>query len=117
MTKQEEFNQAVDCNNLNLVKLLLNNPKVDPTEHFNNAIRISSRKGYLKIVDLLLKDKRVDPSDFFNGAFTQAYFENHINILKLLWKDKRVKETLAQDKIKIYHKLIKENVVNKINCF
>jgi hypothetical protein len=46
-----------------IIKVLLSDPRVDPSDENNYAIRLASYYGYLKIVKLLLSDPRVDPSD------------------------------------------------------
>ncbi len=43
-----------------IVKLLLSDPRVDPTTNNNTAIRRASRKGYTEVVRLLMTDPRVD---------------------------------------------------------
>jgi len=44
---------------LEVVKLLLQDPRVDPSTYDNYAIQVASEKGRLEAVKLLLQDERV----------------------------------------------------------
>jgi hypothetical protein len=90
MIKQEQFNRAIKVNDINTVKLLLKDSRVDPSDSNNSAIKISSRRGYLDIVNLLLYDTRVNPSNEDNYAIRYASTYGHINVVKILLNDKRV---------------------------
>lgn len=73
-----------------VVKLLLNDPRVDPSVSYNSAIRFASRNGHSEVVKLLLDDPRVDPSADDNEALRQASQNGHIEVVKLLLADSRV---------------------------
>jgi ankyrin repeat protein len=101
-----------DCNNaaicwashnghLEVVKLLLYDPRVDPSDCNNYAIRFASINGHYEVVKLLLTDPRVDPSDCNNSAIRWASENGHLEVVKLL------KSTII---IRTFHKL------NKIVC-
>jgi len=75
---------------LEVVKLLLANDKVDPSDDDNYAIRFASEKGHLEIVKLLLANDKVDPSDNNNYAIRFASENGHLEVVKLL---------LANDKV------------------
>ena len=105
MNKQYEFNNAIDINDQDVIKLLIKDNEVDPALDDNFAIRCSSRNGNLNVVKLLLKDNRVDPSALFNFAIYNADRNKFTNIVKLLWNDKRVKNTLEEDYEQLYIKL------------
>ena len=47
---------------LEIVELLLQDPRVDPSADDNYAIGWASQNGHLEIIKLLLQDPRVDPS-------------------------------------------------------
>jgi ankyrin repeat protein len=51
-----------------VVKLLLNEPRVDPSADDNCAIRLASKNGHFEVVKLLLNDPRGDPSAYNNYA-------------------------------------------------
>ena len=47
---------------MDVVKILLNAKRVDPSANNNDTIKYSSRYGHVDVVKILLNDKRVDPS-------------------------------------------------------
>jgi ankyrin repeat protein len=102
---------------IEIVKLLLNDQRFDPSEKCNWAIQLASEHGHFEVVELLLKDSRVDPSDWNNTAILKALNSKHLNIIKLLWEDKRVKNTLQKDCLKLYTNLITVDIQNKIENF
>jgi len=73
-----------------IVKLLLADPRVDPSEHANGPIRTASQNGHAEVVKLLLTDKRVDPSVKDNWAIRCASRNGHAKIVDFLLVDKRV---------------------------
>jgi len=44
---------------LDIIQLLLSDPRVNPADNNNGAIRYASKNGHLDIVQLLLSDPRV----------------------------------------------------------
>ena len=81
LNRDDLFRCAVERNLVWIVKILLADPKVDPIANYNNAIRLSSGKGYLEVVKELLKwrgpkderpHKSVDPSTNNNYAIGWA---------------------------------------------
>jgi 2-hydroxy-3-keto-5-methylthiopentenyl-1-phosphate phosphatase len=146
MTKQEEFYQAVLDNDIHNVTILLNNHEVNPSDDYNYAIQYSATMGNLiitqlilknpkfnykeavhrilsnagngntEILKLLLKNKKIDPSCFSNFAINSLK-DSKKEAIQLLWRDKRVKDTLENDHPKLYDKMIKEQLQNKINNF
>ena len=85
-----EFIEAVETENIDNVKLLLTNHKVDPAVRNNGAIRWASADGHTEVVRLLLNDKRVDPSVNDNDAIRTASINGHTEVVKLLLNDSRV---------------------------
>jgi hypothetical protein len=73
-----------------VVNLLLNDPRVDPSFYNNDAIRWASENGQVQVVTLLLKDPRVDPSAYNNHAIRRASENGHVELVKLLLNDPRV---------------------------
>ena len=51
-----------------VVRLLLQDERVDASAKSNHAIRVASAHGHVEVVKLLLSDTRVDPSDDSNYA-------------------------------------------------
>jgi ankyrin repeat protein len=86
MTKQKTFNTAIENNNIEIVKALITDKLVNPSEYNNSLLKYASKKGYLKIVKLLLKDKRVNTHNSIEYPIVLAAENNHLEILKLLLK-------------------------------
>ena len=70
--------------NLELVKLLLTDSRVDPSADNNTAIVIASGKGHLELVKFLLTYTGVDPSANDNMAIEMASDSGHLEVIKLL---------------------------------
>ena len=121
MTKKSDFYKeilkAISCNNINEVKLLLVDNRVDTFIRNNYVIRYASENGNTDIVKLLLNDKRVDPSNGNNYAIRWAFESNHTNVVNLLWKNKKVKSTLQKDNLDLYNELIQQDLQNKVFYF
>ncbi len=88
----KKFMEAAKHENIFLVKKLLQDPRVDPSDNSNFVIRWASENGHLEIVRLLLQDPRVDPSRFNNYAIKWASIEGHLEVVKLLLQDPRVQK-------------------------
>lgn len=82
---------ACEYNQIEVVKLLLQDQRIKPHWHSNAPIQIASQHGNLEIVRLLLQHPRVDPSDDKNLAIKIAHDRNHLQIVLLLLQDSRVK--------------------------
>ena len=69
---------------LEIVKLLLDDPRVDPSTSDNLAIRCASHNGHTEVVKLLLEDPRVDPSVYYNQAIRNSRENGHTEVVDLL---------------------------------
>ena len=104
-----------DTTNLEIVKLLLKDPRVDPSTENNFALRHAIQANHYNVVKELLKDSRLNIEP--RAAYTNFY--SHIGsalltwapknspeglkMIKLLLKDKRISSTLhAGDIIEYY---------------
>jgi ankyrin repeat protein len=81
---------ASEKGHLEIVKILLMNPNIDPSADDNLAIILASENGNTSVVKLLLTDKRVNPSACSDDAIIRAAGNGHVDIVKLLLQDKRV---------------------------
>ena len=63
---------AAQCGRLEVVRLLIADPRVDPSAQNNKAIILAAGNGHLEVVNRLLLDSRVDPSDDSNCAIQLA---------------------------------------------
>lgn len=75
---------ACECNDVKLVKILVEYCYIDPSVDNNSLIKCASEKGYVKMVKLLLKYPAVDPSAGYHFAINMAVHGEHIKILELL---------------------------------
>ncbi|KAI9341221.1 ankyrin repeat-containing domain protein [Obelidium mucronatum] len=96
----EDFDPAVSSNRilrwsinwraLELTYLLLDDPRVDPSDIENTAVILAVSRGLTDLFKRLLKDKRVDPSDRQNLALRLACESDRTEMVKLLLEDPRV---------------------------
>ncbi len=87
----DEFTEAAKTGDTDKVKLLLNDPEVDPSAHNNWVIRLASRNGNTEVVRLLLNDKRVNPAAENNYAIRWASRNyGRLEVVRLLLADPRV---------------------------
>lgn len=82
--------EAAMNGHLQLVKILLQDSRVNPAARDNFAIRLASAKGHLPVVRLLLEDPRVDPSAVDNYSIRYASKNGHFGVVRRLLRDSRV---------------------------
>ena len=87
---QEDMYQAIENGDADTVRLLLNDPLVDPAANNNYAIQTASVSGYKEVMRLLLDDPRVDPSADDNVAIKLASKGGNADVMRLLLADPRV---------------------------
>lgn len=75
---------------LEVIKLLLSDPRVDPSACENEAIRNATKNGHLEVVKLLLSDPRVDPSACKNIAFQNASISGNKDLILALLSHPKV---------------------------
>lgn len=109
---------------LESVKYLLKDPRVNPTAKRNCSIIYASAHGYLEIVKELLKDPRVQPQEDILelDALDYACKNGYLEIVKVLLKDPRVDPTVGGsyclseacqwDQLEIVKELLKDGRVN-----
>jgi len=81
---------ASNVGHTNVVKLLLQDKRVDPSANKDYSIRKASKNGHADVVRLLLKDGRVDPSAREDYSIGKASENGHADVVKLLLEDGRV---------------------------
>jgi len=91
--RQERFKKAVEDGDVDTVKLLLGDERVDPAADNSSAIRISSLNGHADIVKLLLTDGRADPSALDNSAIRLSSQNGHTDVVRSLLANPRVDPT------------------------
>ena len=75
---------SIQHNKIECLKLLIQDPRVDPSANDNFAIRNASAHGHTECVKLLLQDSRVDPSARDNYAIREASKNGHTECVRLL---------------------------------
>lgn len=78
------IHHAITNGHTEIVRLLLTDPRVDPTS--NNVVRIARENNYLDIVYLLVQDYRADPIDK-STAILWATMNRHVGLVRLLLSD------------------------------
>jgi hypothetical protein len=89
-TLQSFINQHSKSSHKDVFKMLLEDPRIDPSADYNYSIRVASENGHTEIVEMLLHDPRVDPSAWNNYAIRNASENGHTEIVEMLLKDSRV---------------------------
>jgi ankyrin repeat protein len=84
-----EFIKAAKTGDVEKVRLLLTDPRVDPSANNNVAIQQASHNGHLEVVRLLLTDPRTDPAADDNDAIQWASRNGHLEVVRLLLTDPR----------------------------
>ena len=86
------FSTACISDNNELINLLIEFTKIDPSAKNNFAIRYTSEKGHIAVVDRLLQEpkNRVDSSADINYAIRVASKNGHIAVVERLLQDRRV---------------------------
>ena len=74
-----------------IVRLLLEDGRADPSANDNNAIKHACCEGHIEIVRLLLQDPRVNPDVNYYGVttITLAIENGHVDVVRLLLEDGR----------------------------
>ena len=85
----EEFALACRNGDVEEVRRLLADPRVDPGYSNNEAIREACARGHVEVVRLLLADRRVDPTDYYNDTMRLACENGHADVVRLLLIDSR----------------------------
>jgi hypothetical protein len=81
---------ACQANSLAVVKLLLCDPRVNPSVREGVSLQKAARGGFTPVVKLLLADPRVDPSQRDNRAIKLAAAKGRTCVVKVLLADPRV---------------------------
>lgn len=86
--------QAIAQNRIELVKIILEDGRVDPIFNWSRPLRIAVYNGQEEIVEMLLKDNRSDPSSLKNEAIRHASEKGYANIVRMLLQDPLVDSTI-----------------------
>lgn len=81
---------SVRYNKLEIVKILLDDKRIDPSIKNNKAILVAVENDNFPMIMLLLTDTRVDPSDQNDKSLVLACTNGNYDIVKILLEDTRV---------------------------
>lgn len=82
-----------------VIKMLLTDDRVDPTEHDNDALYVAARKNRIEITEILLNHPKVEPSDSDNRAIKWARKMNNHTIINMLERHSRFVKLKQIDEI------------------
>ena len=102
---QSAFNIACDYGNIEIVKYLLKDERVDPSDLTGFMWALESH--HYNVVKFLLKDKRIDPTIDENEAIRYASNTQNYEAVKILLNDDRVKNSLNKSQFNYYKRKIK----------
>ncbi|PRP82929.1 putative ankyrin [Planoprotostelium fungivorum] len=89
---------AAQEGNADVVRVLLNDKRIDPTAYDQWPINIAASKGHTEVVRLLLSDSRVNPSCEEHIALLSAVRGGHPEIVRLLLQDERVNPSVNNNR-------------------
>jgi hypothetical protein len=102
----EAFVHACEYGNVNIVKMMLENPKLDPNSNPSNVgIAYAAGNGFVEIVELILDDDRYDPSIDGYLALYEAARNFKFDIVDLLLNDSRFASNVSYDML--FHSVVK----------
>ena len=84
---------AVDHEEIEVIKMLLRDPQVDPTYEKNTAFNLACRSGNMDIVKLFISDRRVDISGYDNAALLYATLNGHKDVVVALLSSVKFRHT------------------------
>jgi hypothetical protein len=116
-SKQNELYDAIENQDINLLKKLVIHKRVDLSDGSQYAIRLAAGNGFIEGVKLLLSFDAIKPSYSNNIAIIWANDNNHTNVVQLLWENPIIKKTLKKDRLNLYNKLTTLDIKNKVNHF
>ena len=73
-----------------VVKLLLNDPRIDPSADNQCAVKQASNGEYIEVLKLLLKDHRVDPHIYKNAVIHAVIRSNDLKAIKILLNNNQI---------------------------
>ena len=106
--------QAYECQQ-QIVEMLLEHPKVDPSANDNEAIQAAAGLRWYIFVEMLLEDPRVDPSANNNQAIQSAVNQDHECIVEMLLEDPRVDPSVNDNQL--IRRAARQGNVQIVNTF
>ena len=88
-----------------IMKLMLEDPRIDPTFDDHAPFRWACRKSQIEIIKLLLQDPRIDPTVRNNILIFRASRKHQVKVSVLLLEDKRVHSIIDNRSLFDYYSL------------
>lgn len=83
---------------LDALKILVNDPRYDPSAHKNHLIRELAKYGHLNLIKFVLKDPRVDPGAKNGEALNNACKKGHLKVVDLLLRHPKVDPSVGESR-------------------
>jgi ankyrin repeat protein len=93
MNKEDTYstiNHAVNINDIDVVKALLNSPNFYCEENYDWILQLSIEKGYFEITELLLNHSKVHLSQGYKYTLTCAASSGNIELFNIIYKNKKI---------------------------
>ncbi|CAH6420310.1 Ankyrin repeat protein [uncultured virus] len=95
--------------NIEVIKLLLSDPRVDPSRNNNFVFGILCYEHETELIKKLLLDLRVDPADGDNAILRYASANGEVEIVKLLLDNNRINPELGTEHTNALMEAIENN--------
>jgi hypothetical protein len=110
--------RAAQLGYIELVKLFLNDSRVDAGTAQSLPMRMAAKCGHLNVVKLLLEDGKSKPEDFGNDGILMALYKDHHHVVNFLFNNyKAVREGLRKSTPHKYNQLMTKYMKNKVQSF
>src|SRR6266567_2359159 len=91
------FSLCAKTSHNDILKLLVNDTRVNPDSNDNDAIKHASENGRDQIVEILLTNPNVNPAAQDNYSIRFASGNGHAKVIALLLKDPRVNPSVQHN--------------------
>jgi ankyrin repeat protein len=108
--QNDAFIYACEVGELEMVREMLSNVKVDPTTDDQQAFKLACQYGHVEIVKLLLKDARIDITAENQYSFKFSCQNGKMEIVQLLSNDGRVDDKAKQSGARLARKYGHEEI-------
>eukprot|EP01127_Copromyxa_protea_P018698 TRINITY_DN5942_c0_g1_i1.p1 TRINITY_DN5942_c0_g1~~TRINITY_DN5942_c0_g1_i1.p1 ORF type:complete len:668 (-),score=42.23 TRINITY_DN5942_c0_g1_i1:77-2080(-) len=88
---------ACESGSIDIVRMLLSDPRVDPTADESMPIQLAAQSGHSQIVEILLKDGRSDPNRALGNPLVCACAYGDTKVVQMLLADSRVDPTVRDN--------------------
>lgn len=90
ISKTNVYNLAIKKNKINVIKFMLENSYVAPNANHSMAFRLAAAEGDIETVKALLALPEINPDAYGHEAFRNAAANNHVSVIDLLLNNERI---------------------------